>query len=266
MDGLVAAYPNAKLSASGLDVGLPEGQMGNSEVGHLNLGAGFVVMQDLTRLNAAAASGSFRDNQALADAFALARARGAAVHFIGLLGDGRVHATSTHLAALLRAAHDAGIVTARIAAPALGPRLHGRARHGPKAPSASSRRPRAAFARAGAGQFATIGPDGTTGWTATSAGTRTARAWRAIVDGEGTTAASAAAAVRAAYDAGTTDEFIAPTVLVDAGGRPLARVADGDVVVLFNFRADRMRQLLAARPDPLLRQLRAADASLTSRS
>ncbi|MEO8083466.1 MAG: 2,3-bisphosphoglycerate-independent phosphoglycerate mutase [Ardenticatenales bacterium] len=243
MDALLATYPHAQLSASGLDVGLPEGQMGNSEVGHLNLGAGFVVLQDLTRLDAAARSGAFGDNATITAAFADARARSVAVHFVGLLGDGGVHANAAHLTALLHAAHDAGVARAWV---------HGFTDGRDSAPKSALgfvRAAEASFTRAGAGRFATIGGryfgmDRDQRWD------RTALAWRAIVDGEGVTAPSAEAAVRAAYDAGTTDEFIPPTVLVDADGRPLARIADGDVVVLFNFRADRMRQLLAALTDP----------------
>ncbi len=243
MDALLATYPHAQLVASGEDVGLPAGQMGNSEVGHLNLGAGFIVLQDLTRLNADAMAGTFSQNATLRAAFDGARARGAAVHFIGLLGDGGVHATTNHLTALLDAAGSAGIGRVWVHAFTDGRDT------APQSALGFVRAAEAAFARSGVGRFATIGGryfgmDRDKRWD------RTALAWRAIVDGAGETAPSAESAVQAAYDQGTTDEFIAPTVLVDADGRPLARVSDGDAVVLFNFRADRMRQLLAALTDP----------------
>ncbi len=243
MDALVARYPRAQLCASGADVGLPPGQMGNSEVGHLNLGAGFVVDQDLTRLNAAAAAGAFDANPVLRAAFDGACARGAAVHFVGLLGDGGVHASTDHLAALLHAAHDRGVERAFVHAFTDGRDTP------PQSAPAFVRDAERRFAAAGAGRFATIGGryfgmDRDQRWE------RTERAWRAIVDGDGPVAATAAAAVAAGYAEGVTDEFLAPTILVDAAGAPVGPLADGDVVVLFNFRADRMRQLLAALTRP----------------
>ena len=236
---LYADYPWGRLSASGLDVGLPDGQMGNSEVGHLNLGAGRIVYQDLTRINKAIADGELKSNQVLQDAFAAAR--GDRLHLIGLVSDGGVHSHQDHLIALTTAAHDAGVRDIMIHAITDG---------------------RDTSPTGGAKFLATVcdGVAGTGAQLATVIGRyyamdrdkrwdRTKLAWDAIVLGRGPTSdASAPEAVKARYEAGETDEFLKPIIL---SHRNEARVRDGDVVLFFNFRADRARQLSLAflRPD-----------------
>jgi 2,3-bisphosphoglycerate-independent phosphoglycerate mutase len=225
------------LTASGRAVGLPDGQMGNSEVGHLNLGAGRVVMQDLVRIGAAIEDGSFFRVPALVDACRTARNRGATLHLVGLLGDGGVHAHDDHLAALVELAHreavprtalhllldgrDTAPTSARDFLPAMLARLNGRA----ELASVSGRY---------------YGMDRDHRWE------RTERWYRAAVLGDAPVVTDAVAAVAAAHAAGTTDEFILPMVLAGPDGHATAPIRDGDVVICFNFRSDRMRQALRA--------------------
>lgn len=276
-DRLAETYLQGSLRTSGHDVGLPEGQMGNSEVGHLTLGAGCVIDQDLLLIDKLAATGAFDANPVVQAAFEHVRSAarsavaptdrgtrdtgdrgtaardaatgsqdavaGRSLHLLGLVGDGGVHAHSRHLFALLEAARRAGLTRVFLHA----------FTDGRDTPPASGR----AFMRAitafmqdeGIGRVATVcgrywAMDRDRRWD------RTARAWAALVDGVGRTATSPEAAIEAGYAAGETDEFIAPTVVTDAAGQPLARIEAGDAVILFNFRADRVRQILAALTDP----------------
>ena len=236
-DKLWERAPRTLLEASGLRVGLPEGQMGNSEVGHLNLGAGRVVMQDLVRISAAIADGSFFANEAFVAACRHAAARGGTLHLIGLIGTGGVHAIDQHLFALVELAERERVP--RVAIHAL---MDGRDTL-PKSGLAFMRETlarvggRARVASVGGRYF---GMDRDRRWE------RTERAYRAIANGVGPTAADAVAAIEAAYDRGETDEFIAPTVIVDAADAPVATLGDGDAVVFFNYRSDRMRQITRA--------------------
>jgi len=238
-DHLYATFPVGLLSASGMDVGLPEGQMGNSEVGHLNLGAGRVVYQDLTRINKALADGELASNPVLMEAFALAR--NARLHFIGLVSEGGVHSHQDHLIALCRLAAQAGVKDILIHAITDG---------------------RDTSPTSGAGYLAKVerGIAGTGAQIATVIGRyyamdrdkrweRNKLAWDAIVLGRGPIASgTASAAVEAAY-AGEPrgDEFLQPMIFSHAKEQ---RVRDGDVVLWFNFRADRARQLTEAFMDP----------------
>ena len=242
MDRLRARYPHATLRCSGEDVGLPAGQMGNSEVGHLNLGAGFVVYQWLTRLDKAIADGGFAANPTLLAAADRAREGGGTLHLLGLVSDGGVHSHLRHLEALLRLARDRGLD--RVAVHAF---TDGRdtAPDGGLAYVASLER---TMAELGVGRIATLSGryfamDRDNRWE------RTARAYGALVHGLGERAPAATEAIRRAYAAGVTDEFVPPTVI--AHGEPPATIRPGDAVVCFNFRADRMRQLVSAlvRPD-----------------
>ena len=243
--GLLRRWPHARLAASGAAVGLPAGQMGNSEVGHLNIGAGRPVLQDLPRIDAAIADGSFFDRPALIGAATLAREGGGTLHAISLLGPGGVHANDRHLVALAELAARAAVPRFRVHAlldgrdtapsSALGfvrdlePRL--RAAH-----------PDARIASVG-GRYFAMDRDGR--WE------RTEQGYDAIVHGEGLHAASAAAAIERAYARGETDEFVAPTVIdaVDSVDALDGIVRDGDPVVHANFRADRARQLTHALAD-----------------
>ncbi len=234
-----AELPRTQLAASGREVGLPVGQMGNSEVGHLNLGAGFVVDQWITRLDKAVEEGSFFANEALLGAIEHARAGGGALHILGLLGNGGVHASDSHLRAVLKLAHERGLARVFV-----HPFTDGR-----DTPPDSAR----GFVRELEAYLATLG----TGRIATLSGRyyamdrdqrweRVALAYRALVVGDGPTAPSAEAALNAAQEAGLTDEFVKPTVIVGAEGRPLAMLRDGDAVIFTNFRNDRARELTHA--------------------
>lgn len=242
-DRLLVDYLHTRLETSGPAVGLPEGQMGNSEVGHLTLGAGRVIDQDLRRIGKAIATGGFFDNPVLAELVAHVRERGSALQLMGLIGEGGVHAHARHLEALITLAARAGLPRVFVHAFTDG-------RDTPPQSGLGFMRDLEAFLRsAPCGRVATVSGrywamDRDRRWD------RTARAWAAIAEGEGRRAASGLAAVEAAYAAGETDEFISPTVVADAEGRPLGALGEGDAVLLFNFRADRMRQLLAALTEP----------------
>jgi 2,3-bisphosphoglycerate-independent phosphoglycerate mutase len=237
LDALFAEWPNTTLEASGLAVGLPVGQMGNSEVGHLNIGAGRVVYQELTRVNLAVEDGSFATNPVLAEAIDGAVTDGKAVHFMGLLSDGGVHSSRDHLYALLRMAKARGAQRVYVHA-----FLDGR-----DVPPSSGIRfveDAEAFLRElGVGEIATVmgryyAMDRDNRWD------RVEKAWHAIVMGEGVPGVSASEAVRASYEAGVTDEFVVPAVCASAP------VQDGDAVVFFNFRPDRAREITRAFVDP----------------
>jgi 2,3-bisphosphoglycerate-independent phosphoglycerate mutase len=239
MDQLWAEYPHATLRTSGEDVGLPAGQMGNSEVGHTNIGAGFVVYQWLTRLDRAVASGEFAANPALNGAIDRALATGGALHLLGLVSNGGVHSHIRHLEALLRLAKARGLPPERVVVHAF---TDGRDTS-PLSGLGFITELERAMAEIGVGRIGTVSGryyamDRDRRWD------RTRRAYDAIVHGEGERAASAAEVVERAYAAGITDEFIPPTVI--DGGRGPATIAPGDSVIFFNFRADRGRQLSEA--------------------
>jgi 2,3-bisphosphoglycerate-independent phosphoglycerate mutase len=233
-DQLYRDYPGGRLSASGLDVGLPEGQMGNSEVGHLNLGAGRIVYQDLTRINKAIADGELTRNPAAQETFA--RARGHRLHFLGLVSDGGVHSHYQHLVALTEAARAAGVTDILVHAFTDGRDTSPTGGAGFLEACADR------LAKSGA-QIATVigryfAMDRDRRWD------RTKKAWDAIVFGRGERCeALPAAAVRAQYERGKTDEFLPPLIFSHADEQ---RIRDGDTVFFFNFRADRARQLSQA--------------------
>ncbi len=229
------------LTASGTAVGLPAGQMGNSEVGHLNLGAGRVVMQDLVRIGAAIEDGSFFTNPALLAACATVRSYGGTLHLLGLLGNGGVHAHEDHLDALVALAHRQGVP--RVALHAL---LDGR----DTPPHSATEFLRGTLCRIeGRAQLASVcgryyGMDRDNRWE------RTDRWYRAAVLGDAPVEPDALAALQRAYGAGTTDEFVLPFVMAGDDGLALAPMRDGDGLICFNFRSDRMRQPLRALTTP----------------
>jgi 2,3-bisphosphoglycerate-independent phosphoglycerate mutase len=238
MDRLLGSYPHATLVTCGESVGLPAGQMGNSEVGHLNLGAGRIVYQDLTRISRAVDDGSLASNPVLRATIDRARRNGR-LHFIGLVSPGGVHSHERHLHAMIGIAAKAGV--SRIFVHAF---LDGR----DTAPRSArpSLEATAAVLRGAGGAIATVcgrfyAMDRDQRWD------RTERAYRAMVTGEGAAAASAVDALDQAYARGEGDEFVQPTV-IDPG--PDARIAAGDTVVAFNFRPDRMRQISRALAEP----------------
>lgn len=238
-DRLLARYPHAELIASGEAVGLPAGQMGNSEVGHTNMGAGRIVYQDLTRIDKAIRDGELAGNAALAASFGRCAGGRHALHFIGLLSDGGVHSHQQHLHALLE-----------LAAARKVPRVFVHViTDGRDSSPAGSRRyiPQleAVLGRTG-GRIATVvgryyAMDRDKRWD------RTKLAYEAIVGGvSDTTAATALEAVERSHAASVTDEFIRPVVIVGPDGTPVGPIRNGDSVVYFNFRADRARQLTRA--------------------
>ena len=231
---LLAEWPDARLEASGEAVGLPAGQMGNSEVGHLNLGAGFRVMQDLPRISEAIADGPFFDNEILLATCRDALERRSRLHLLGLVGPGGVHAVDEHIVAMAELAHRSGLPPERVHLHAFtdGRDTPPRSADGFLSSLEARLAERATLATV-SGRFYAMDRDHR--WE------RTQRAYDAIVHGDGLGAPSAAAAITAAYARGESDEFIQPTVL-DAA-QPLA---PGDVVVHLNFRADRARQLARA--------------------
>jgi len=239
MDALVRDYPSSALQTSGLAVGLPEGQMGNSEVGHTNLGAGRIVYQDLVRINRAVEDGSFFQNPVLQEAMKRAKAGSGTVHFMGLFSDGGVHSHVDHLHALLELARREGVARAFVHA-----FLDGRdtpPRSGLGYLQAFEKR----LAGTGYGKVASVmgrfyAMDRDKRWD------RVALAYAALVKGEGYRSAAPAQAVEEAYGRDENDEFVKPTVVVDGTGEPRGRVRDGDVIVFFNFRADRARELTRA--------------------
>ena len=230
---LYATYPMSRVSASGLDVGLPAGQMGNSEVGHLNLGAGRIVYQDLTRINKAIEENILVKNKVLKTAFAAASQKGKRLHFFGLLSDGGVHSHQDQLIALVKLAHQAGVPDIMVHAITDGRDTS------PTGGAAYLSYVEDELAKCGARIATVVGRyfamDRDKRWE------RTKLAWDAIVNGIGEEKhVLASEAVAECYKNDQTDEFIKPMVFFDAQKR---RIRDGDVVFCFNFRADRARQL-----------------------
>ena len=232
---LMAQHPHTLIHTEGRFVGLPDGQMGNSEVGHMNLGAGRIVYQDLTRIDAAIEDGSFFTNAELRAACAAAKANNATLHVMGLLSPGGVHSHEQHIFAMLELARREGVPDVYVHA-----FLDGRDMP-PRSAQSSLELLRAACERVGNARIASVSGryfamDRDQRWD------RQRRAWDAIVEATSEhVAADAAAALREAYARGENDEFVAPTVI--AGSTPMD---DGDAVVYMNFRADRARQLTSA--------------------
>lgn len=237
-DSLYAQYPHSKLSASGEDVGLPEGQMGNSEVGHLNLGAGRIVYQDLTRINLCIREGKLSAIPALQKTFAAAKGR--RLHFLGLVSDGGVHSHWKHLVALCAAAKDAGVEGVLVHAISDGRDTSPTGGADYLAELERGLQPTGATIATVVGRYFAMDRDKR--WE------RNKLAWDAIVLGRGQKAAlSVSDEIRARYSAGETDEFLQPLILSHHDEQ---RIRDGDVVFFFNFRADRGRQLSVAFLDP----------------
>ncbi len=241
VDALWQRYPRTLIQASGPWVGLPEGQMGNSEVGHLNIGAGRVVYQDIVRIDRAIADGSFARNPVLCDAMDRVRDKGT-LHLMGLLSDGGVHSHQQHVDALLAMAKERRVGNLCVHAI-----LDGRdtSPHGGEGYVARLEK---VMAKTGIGRIASVvgryyAMDRDKRWE------RTKKAWDLYTQGIGSAAPDALTAVKRSYEAGITDEFVEPAPIVPVGGEPQL-VRDGDVVLFFNFRADRARQITRAFTDP----------------
>ncbi|MBR5613760.1 MAG: 2,3-bisphosphoglycerate-independent phosphoglycerate mutase [Clostridia bacterium] len=236
MDKYLKEYPNAIVHASGMDVGLPEGQMGNSEVGHTNIGAGRIVYQELTRITKSIEDGDFFENEALCKAVENCKKNDSALHLMGLLSDGGVHSHIRHLYGLLEMAKKNGLekvyvhcfMDGRDVSPTSG----------------------ADFAEGlvekirniGVGKIASVmgryyAMDRDNRWE------RVEQAYKAMVLGEGNKDTSAVNAIKKSYNDGVTDEFVVPTVITDEDGAPLGKISENDSVVFFNFRPDRAREI-----------------------
>ena len=238
IDSLYDKYPSAELRTDGLHVGLPEGQMGNSEVGHMNLGAGRIVYQDLAKINLAVKNNTLENEPVLVDAFQYAKDNGRDVHFLGLLSDGGVHSHIDHLKGLLTAASDFGLKKTFVHAFTDGRDVDPKAGYGFVISLQEH------LDKTG-GQLATV----TGRYYAMDRDQRWERiklAYDALINGFGEHSTNIEKSIRESYDEDITDEFIKPIIKVDKNGEPLAQIKDGDVVIFFNFRTDRGRQLTDA--------------------
>ncbi len=238
VDGYVASCPYTELLAAEEAVGLPPGQMGNSEVGHLNIGAGYVVLQDMPRIDATIEDGSFKANSALLGALENVRRTGGTLHLFGLFSPGGVHSHYNHLRAVLRLAREQGVTDAAIHA-----FLDGRDTP-PKSALGYVEEWEPELERQGFGRFASLvgryyAMDRDARWE------RVQRAYDLLAHGMGRRAASASEAIRWAYEEGVTDEFIEPVSITDPEGEPTP-VRPGDSVIYYNFRTDRGRELTRA--------------------
>ena len=234
-DSLKATYPNSQLLASGEDVGLPDGQMGNSEVGHLNIGAGRIVYQDLVKINIACRDNSIMKNPEIINAYSYARDNNKQIHLMGLVSDGGVHSSLDHLMKLIDIAKEYGVTDTYVHAFMDG---------------------RDTDPKSGKGFIEQLQNhlDKTTGKIASIIGRyyamdrdkrweRVKLAYDLLVYGEGAPSTNMVTAMQASYNDGITDEFIKPIIAVDATGKPVSTIQEGDVVIFFNFRNDRAKEL-----------------------
>lgn len=235
IDSLYTKYPNSQLQTSGENVGLPDGQMGNSEVGHLNIGAGRVVYQDLVRINKAVKDNSIASNETLVNAFKYAQEKNVAVHFIGLVSDGGVHSSDKHLYKLCDLTKDYDLDKVFIHALTDGRDVDPRSGKG-------FIKNLEDHLKTSNGKIATIvgryyGMDRDKRWE------RIKEAYDLYVHGKGKEVTDMVQAVQESYDEGVTDEFIKPIVNVDENGNPVGKIQPNDVVICFNFRTDRLREM-----------------------
>ncbi|MCB2197584.1 MAG: 2,3-bisphosphoglycerate-independent phosphoglycerate mutase [Bacteroidetes bacterium] len=238
MDSLYTKYPNSKLQTSGSNVGLPDGQMGNSEVGHLNIGAGRVVYQDLVKINKAVEDNSIASNQTLVNAFNYAKENNAGVHFIGLVSDGGVHSSDKHLYKLCDLTKDYNLEEVYIHALTDGRDVD------PRSGKGFIQNLQDHLQRSN-GEIASIigryyGMDRDKRWE------RIKEAYELFVYGKGKPTTDPVQAVQNSYDEGITDEFIKPIVKVGEDGNPVGKIKPNDVVICFNFRTDRLREMTIA--------------------
>jgi len=238
VDSLLEQYPNSKLEASGTAVGLPAGQMGNSEVGHMNLGAGRVVYQELGRIHKAVDDNELPTIPVLKDAFEYARQNNRDVHFIGLVSDGGVHSHIRHIKGLCDAAKQSNVKNVFIHAFLDGRDTDPRSGLGFVADLEEYIEGSDVKVASAIGRYYAMDRDNR--WE------RVKLAYDLMVNGEGETTQHITDSIKKSYDDGVTDEFIKPLVKVDANGKPLAVIKNGDVVICFNFRTDRGREISIA--------------------
>ena len=242
LDEYFAKFPNALLRCSGLDVGLPRGQMGNSEVGHTNIGAGRIVYQELTRITKSIEDGDFFEKKEFLDALDNCKKYDSKLHLFGLLSDGGVHSHNTHLYALLKLAKDKGLKEAYIHCFFDGRDV------APDSAAGYVAELEKKIKEIGIGRIATImgryyAMDRDRRWE------RVRLAYEAMTAGQGTTAESAAQAVAASYSRGEYDEFVKPVVIAN-DGKPVATIGENDSIIFYNFRPDRAREIARAFVDP----------------
>lgn len=238
VDSLYDQYPNAELTTFGEQVGLPEGQMGNSEVGHLNIGAGRIVYQELARINKAIRDGALQKNEALVEAMQYARDNGKALHFMGLVSDGGVHAHHRHLMALCDAAADFGLEKVYIHAFTDGRDTDPKSGKGFLKEVLDHIEAKPVQLASVVGRYYAMDRDKR--WE------RTRLAYDALVNAKGEATGDALNTLQNRYDSGETDEFLKPIICTDKEGQPVATINENDAVVFFNFRTDRPRQLTIA--------------------
>lgn len=238
LDALFAKYPHSKLMACGEDVGLPEGQMGNSEVGHLNIGAGRILYQDMVKISRAIRDKSLWQHPQIVKAYTYAKENNKKVHLIGLIGPGGVHALSSHMIALCQIATDMGVEDVFVHGLMDGRDTDPRSGYGfVEADMKALESTNARFASL-IGRY--YGMDRDNNYD------RLKLAYDLYTQGKGTKSTDLLASIKASYDEGITDEFMKPIVAVDEQGEPLAKIEEGDVVICFNFRTDRLRQTTIA--------------------
>ena len=250
LDKLMQKYPSTIIAASGLAVGLPKGQMGNSEVGHLNLGAGRVVYQDYTRISLAVEENKLRENPVLIEVMDKARANAKKQHFLGLLSDGGVHSHNTHLYALLEMAKERGLKDVYVHAVLDGRDVP------PKSALTYFQELDSKMRTIGIGKVATVAGryytmDRDKRWE------RLEQGYRALTEGKGYRAGTPEQAVTEGYDRGESDEFLKPTIVDQQG-----LIEDGDCIVFFNFRPDRAREITRAFVDPDFREFERANITV----
>ncbi|MGL6105268.1 2,3-bisphosphoglycerate-independent phosphoglycerate mutase [Romboutsia sp.] len=237
IDKIVAEYPHTLINASGLDVGLPEGQMGNSEVGHTNIGAGRIVYQDLTRVSKSIADGDFFTNEILVEA--MNNAKNSALHVIGLLSNGGVHSHIEHLKALIKMAKEQGVENVFVHAFTDGRDV------APTSALGFIEDVENYMKEVGVGKFASVSGryyamDRDKRWE------RVQLAYDAMVAGKGNTATSAKEAIEKSYADDKVDEFVVPTVIVEENGQPVGLIKENDSIIFGNFRPDRAREITRA--------------------
>ena len=232
---LLENYPHSQLQASGENVGLPDGQMGNSEVGHLNIGAGRIVFQDLVKINAACRDNSILKNPGIVEAYTYAKENNKQIHFLGLVSDGGVHSSLDHLFKLIEISKTYGVEKSFVHC-----FMDGRDTD-PRSGKAFIESLEAHLAK-NTGAIASIigryyAMDRDKRWE------RVFEAYNLLVNGAGTPSTDMVGAIQTSYDAGVTDEFIKPIIHTDATGKPLSKIEEGDVVIFFNYRNDRAKEL-----------------------
>ena len=235
INSLYTKYPSAQLRTDGLNVGLPEGQMGNSEVGHMNLGAGRIVYQDLAKINLAVQNKTMNQEKPLLDAFQYAKDHNKKVHFLGLVSNGGVHSHTSHLYGLLDAAKDFGLQKVFVHAFTDGRDVDPKSAALDIANLENHMKDSNAKIATLIGRYYAMDRDKR--WE------RVKLAYDLLVGNEGTPSTNAVESIQKSYAENVTDEFLQPIVMVDANGVPLAKIEEDDVVIFFNFRTDRGREL-----------------------